>query len=381
MGICDLLKFIQGSAVKQNLEGRRVAVDLQTFLYKAKRTNRALTQFLTDFHFQLKSCGNTPIYVFEGESPEEKMVTREERRKALENTIQNHNDTLMIVDFMERINIVDLNGVNFADYKEKFGDQVFKFEKSFDEVVRIIERRMKSHGCLLKETNYYVLRDEVCPKYERYSKKILSSDVDEAHSTFESLNALWVQAPTEGERTCVIMLHGGMVDAVLSEDSDVLAFGGNLNAKYTVKSGKIITDFFDVNKVRNDLGFESQEQFLDFCIMCGCDFNKHIPGKAIKTVYPAIKTHKTIEKVLEANPKWGDGACLNYINARRMFELPIGEHITIHGGENDEEKDVLQCSALFGPEGPESAEENENVEFEYYAGCERMDTEFDDDDN
>jgi len=41
------------------------------------------------------------------------------------------------------------------------------------------------------------------------------------------------------------------------------------------------------------------EQFVDLCILCGCDYCDHIDGVGPVTAYKLIKTHGTIENVLE----------------------------------------------------------------------------------
>ena len=41
------------------------------------------------------------------------------------------------------------------------------------------------------------------------------------------------------------------------------------------------------------------DEFIDFCILCGCDYVPRIGGFGPASAYTAIKEHRTIEKVLE----------------------------------------------------------------------------------
>lgn len=47
-------------------------------------------------------------------------------------------------------------------------------------------------------------------------------------------------------------------------------------------------------------GFQmTMEQFVDLCIMCGCDYTTNIPGVGPVKAFKYIEQCKTIEKVLE----------------------------------------------------------------------------------
>ena len=44
-------------------------------------------------------------------------------------------------------------------------------------------------------------------------------------------------------------------------------------------------------------------QFVDFCIMCGCDYTETIRGIGPKTALALIRKHKTIGGVLEVRAR------------------------------------------------------------------------------
>ena len=43
----------------------------------------------------------------------------------------------------------------------------------------------------------------------------------------------------------------------------------------------------------------THEQFLDFCILCGCDYCPVVPKVGNVTAMKLIKTHGSIEKIIE----------------------------------------------------------------------------------
>jgi 5'-3' exonuclease len=67
--------------------------------------------------------------------------------------------------------------------------------------------------------------------------------------------------------------------------------------------------------VLNALELKSKE-FLDFCIMCGTDYNKNIPKVGPETSFKLIKKHHSIEDV----EKDGfDVSNLKFVRVRQLF--------------------------------------------------------------
>ena len=59
----------------------------------------------------------------------------------------------------------------------------------------------------------------------------------------------------------------------------------------------------------------TEEQFIDFCIMCGCDYNKNIPKVGPANSYTLIKEHKSIDNL---PPKY-DKTILKVEACRRLL--------------------------------------------------------------
>ena len=106
-----------------------------------------------------------------------------------------------------------------------------------------------------------------------------------------------IEAPCEAEAQCVWMVKQGFADAVASEDYDCLTFGAKImlagfkNKKEPVK--ELVLD-----QVLEGLNL-SMEQFIDMCILCGCDYTSTIRGFGPAKILNYIQEHKTIENVIE----------------------------------------------------------------------------------
>jgi 5'-3' exonuclease len=144
---------------------------------------------------------------------------------------------------------------------------------------------------------------------------ITKSDFQTTKDLFNILKVPYFDAPLEAETTCADLCLQGKVDAVLTEDTDVLAYEAPVFlTKLNTSDGTCVRiKYSDVLQKTNFSG----NQFLDFCIMCGTDYNKNIfkvgPSKALKL----IEKYETIEKVGE-NAKL-DITILNHKRTRQLF--------------------------------------------------------------
>ncbi|XP_070829415.1 probable flap endonuclease 1 homolog isoform X1 [Chaetodon trifascialis] len=106
-----------------------------------------------------------------------------------------------------------------------------------------------------------------------------------------------IQAPGDAEALCAWLLREGTVDAVASEDMDTLPFGASilirqLNAK---RDSEVIE--YCLPKLLEKLQITHQE-FVDLCILLGCDYCDKIAGLGPKRALTLIQKHRTIENVV-----------------------------------------------------------------------------------
>ncbi|KAF0047173.1 hypothetical protein F2P81_000806 [Scophthalmus maximus] len=104
-------------------------------------------------------------------------------------------------------------------------------------------------------------------------------------------------APGDAEALCAQLVREGTADAVASEDMDTLPFGANilirqLNAK---RDSEVVE--YSLPKLLEKLQI-SQEEFVDLCILLGCDYCDKITGLGPKKALTLIQKHRTIENVV-----------------------------------------------------------------------------------
>lgn len=176
-------------------------------------------------------------------------------------------------------------------------------EKLADVIARI---RAAENRFLISESDLTEARSLMC------RVTILNSSIFSNIKTLLGLFGLCViQSSTEGEKLCAMLCRENTVAAVLSTDSDTWMY----ESPSTLRTDK--DDFLNFISIRYDrilaaLEFTS-EQFLEFCIMCGTDYNNNIPGIGPVKAYALIKQNKTI-----ANIKTIDITSLNYDVVKRL---------------------------------------------------------------
>lgn len=171
---------------------------------------------------------------------------------------------------------------------------------------------------------------------ERFSKRLVRATPQHNEDCKELLRLMGVPvitAPCEAEASCAELVKAGKIFAAGTEDMDSLTFGTSvLYRRLTVAAAKKIP-ILEIKLDRALEGLElTREQFVDLCILCGCDYCDTIRGVGPKKALAGIKEHKTIEKFVEALQKTNSkgvvipdewlGENPIYKGAREMFLAP-----------------------------------------------------------
>lgn len=139
------------------------------------------------------------------------------------------------------------------------------------------------------------MEDEI-KKVSKNYVKILREDYHLLEEVLSAIGISCLKAEYEGEKLCAALSREGIVDAVYSTDTDCLPLGtlqlitkieydhsiGMLKCEMTSLQGIffLLQCYFNYES--------SMNQFVDFCIMCGCDFNQRmvVPKKTYNAANP-----------------------------------------------------------------------------------------------
>ena len=119
-------------------------------------------------------------------------------------------------------------------------------------------------------------------------------------------NIPYVVAPYEADAQLAYLERTGIVDGILTEDSDLLVFGcQNVFFKLDTSSDSVISisrsDFGSPALAKDSLSLTgwTDTQFRWMAMLSGCDYLPSIQGIGLKTAHSLVKKHKTVEKVLQ----------------------------------------------------------------------------------
>jgi len=289
MGVTGLLKFLAKAAPMavrkvplSAYSGRRVAVDTSIFMYQHMYARDHIGGFARQATLLLKH-GIKPIFIFDGPPLEAKDDTMEARREV-------------------HAKNVSQKAIVKAQLDAAVKQQQQKREMTSAANAEITKLK-KEHNKLSQRT----LR----PTFENFR---------EVRRLFDLMGIPYLKAKHEADWLCAQLNSKSVVDAVLSNDGDLLTNRAPLLlTKYNSKDETVIE--ISLKKVLESLEI-THDQFIDLCIMSGCDYVKD----GIKGVGPAkglklLKKHGFIEPILDTMPKAPADFLAKAIEARKMFYL------------------------------------------------------------
>ena len=253
MGIKNLLKFLNGFpelVVDKNVSdysGKKIAIDISILLYQVVISVRNSGADLTNKQGKItshvlglfnKTCkllqkGIIPVYVFDGKPPEIK-------RK-----------------------ILDLR----KNVRKKAEEKMAHAESPEDKI-----------------------------KYFKRSVIITKEQIDDCRMLLECMGVPYIDAPEEADSQCAWLAKNKFVDAVLTEDMDILTFGSPLVIRNLTSFKKKPIEI-SLEKIKNKFGW-TQENFVEFCILLGCDYTDHITDINYLDIFECFQKNKDIKKSL-----------------------------------------------------------------------------------
>eukprot|EP01083_Nonionella_stella_P041433 112359_1 len=163
-------------------------------------------------------------------------------------------------------------------------------------------------------------------KLERRLVRVTRDQCAQVIKLFELMGVPVVQAPGEAEATCAAMAKANLVYATATEDMDALTFQTPVLVRHLMQSAarKDPIHEYTVADVLEELKI-TRDQFIDICILCGCDYTGSIRGVGPTRALRLIKEHKSIENVLKNldTKKYIVPDVFLYKEARKLFVEPV----------------------------------------------------------
>lgn len=186
------------------------------------------------------------------------------------------------------------------------------------------ESREKTRNKLNEEAKALLLRNENnSAKYKKLQAFDISPEM--AYEFIKILKEFHIEffvAPYEADLQLAYLSKINYVDFVITEDSDLLALGckcvlykldrnNNIGEEYKYENIKLCKDY--------DFTMFNEDQFLQFCMLCGCDYFK-MKNVGIKNAYNAIKNNNGYKNALYWLCNKNKGVSFAYKELEEKFE-------------------------------------------------------------
>lgn len=209
------------------------------------------------------------------------------------------------------------------------------------ELLKRAERREEAQKSLDKATE---AGDQAeMNKFNRRLVKVSKEHNNEAKELLALMGVPYIDAASEAEAQCAVMVRAGKVFGVATEDMDALTFGANILLRHMTfsEARKMPVQEIHYDKVLKGLELE-RDEFIDLCILMGCDYCDTIRGIGPKRAFELITKYKCIEEILKNidTKKYTVPENWNYQVARELFKKPEvleAESMDLKWKEPDEE--------------------------------------------
>lgn len=184
---------------------------------------------------------------------------------------------------------------------------------------------------------------EEVEKFSRRTVRVTREHNEECQRLLKLMGVPYIIAPTEAEAQCAVLARAGKVYAAASEDMDTLCFDSPIllrHLTFSEQRKEPIQEIF-LDKVLSGLNMERKQvfslshflphiidkiQFVDLCILLGCDYLDPIPKVGPHTALKLIREYGSLEKLVEAIESGKSKLVLPedwpYADARELFFNP-----------------------------------------------------------
>jgi flap endonuclease-1 len=193
---------------------------------------------------------------------------------------------------------------------------IFVFDGKPTELkTKTLENRSKIKQKALENLENILTEEEKIKMLKR-SLKITEEQILECQEILQLLGIPFIVSNGEADPQCAYLVKAGIAEAVISEDMDLLAFGTNK----LVRGFNNKIEIYNLNNILEELNF-SYEQFIELCILFGCDYCETIKGIGSKRAFELIQKYKTIDNII-INTKYKFPENYNHKEIIKYFKNP-----------------------------------------------------------
>ena len=341
MGINNLLQYIKKKYAHLLINEHisyfsytRIYIDISGFIYKymcvsGKTNGEWLIQIIKLMSMFKQNCIQI-IPIFDGTPPPEKKMEADTRSNA--RTI-----------LLDKIKLFEHSLINYKNCPTSYDFLISQLNKSKDRVVSLLKPKSIDNRFISKSD--IVILSDMLLKIKKQHIVVTKDDITSLKNLLTSLGITWIQSTSEAESfACYLTNNDNGESSICSFDSDSIVYlaQSDKNLVVDVKLDGYCT-IINTKELLEEMEL-TPSQFVDFAILLGCDYNKHIKVNKIGPVN-ALKLLKLYNNIEHFPNDVINKECLLLDRCRELFN-PTFEHVDIKTINFDEQAFYDLCKNL-----------------------------------
>lgn len=314
---CHVANPIKQMQLKKNINNTPYTVGIDANLYIAKYSRifkRIEYGFLRQILLTLSSR-MVPLYIFDGNPPEQKKNTINNRRNKKRKNRNKLN------------NLLCSKGVSKENLSCTDSTELFEHINSICDYLEILPNRINTSHLLHDYKNSSKEYEEIIKLYKR-SINVSCSDIVNLQHFLDLLKIPYVTANNEADDMLAYLYHCKIIQACQSDDMDMLPKGcGNL-----IQITDTGVDQYLLSEILDELKL-TQNQFIDLCVLLGSDYyNAYLPKMDTVKLYNHFKSlgNPSLENFVESYSTIDPSISLHldsYLKARKSLNIACNESL------------------------------------------------------
>lgn len=176
--------------------------------------------------------------------------------------------------------------------------------------------RLKALDKMSKATN---TKERI--KYFKRCVVVTKKHIDGCRKLLDLMGVPYINALEEADSQCAKLACEGLVSAVATEDMDILTFGSPcILRNFSIRKKNVLE--VNIDDILKNLNITKSE-FINLCIMFGCDYCHRIYGLSLKNILENIRNNDIKKFLIESNKNnIGKLHYNDYIKAFTYFNNP-----------------------------------------------------------
>lgn len=195
---------------------------------------------------------------------------------------------------------------------------IFVFDGVAPEIKKNTLKQRAEFQSYMQQKYYKAITQDEKKKYYFMKSNISYNEIIDVMELITLFGYTIIEAPGEADPELANLNINKLVDYVITDDMDILIFGGNIMLKNFTVSDKKYIQKIDLNVFKKITSL-NQDQLIDLAILLGCDYCPTVKGIGTIGAYNLIQKYKNIENIIKDK-----NICLpyDYQKARQYFKFP-----------------------------------------------------------